>query len=149
MEINGKALTGLDRESAHPLQLPAMKRSCCTAANLGATGRLSPWVGMTTCYVLAWSYFTPQTSLGIQQSNSLLVSKALSALVLIKAGIEKSGKLVFNLNLVSWACLIPTPPPPQYPYSFKDLFLREQTMMSSIKAFKLQYYITESFCIIL
>ncbi len=38
--IKLKALTGLDRESAHPLQLYAMKRSCCTAANLGATGRL-------------------------------------------------------------------------------------------------------------
>ncbi len=37
-----RALTGLDRESAHPLQLHAVKRSCCTAANLGAIGRLSP-----------------------------------------------------------------------------------------------------------
>ena len=27
-----KAITGLDRESAHPLQLHAAKRSCCTAA---------------------------------------------------------------------------------------------------------------------
>ena len=40
----GKALTGLDRKSAHLLQLHAVKRSCCTAANSGATGRLSPWV---------------------------------------------------------------------------------------------------------
>ncbi len=45
--LAAKALTGLDRESAHPLQLHAVKRSCCTAANLGATGRLSPWVYMT------------------------------------------------------------------------------------------------------
>ena len=28
-----KAVTGLDRESAHPMQLHAMKRSRCTAAN--------------------------------------------------------------------------------------------------------------------
>ena len=41
-----KAFTGLDRESAHPLQLHAVKRSNCTAANPGATGRLSPSVGM-------------------------------------------------------------------------------------------------------
>ncbi len=41
-----KALTGLDRESAHPLQLHAVKRSCCTAANPGGTGRLSAY-GMT------------------------------------------------------------------------------------------------------
>ncbi len=40
--IKIKALTGLDRESAHLLQLHAVKRSCCTAANLGATGQLSP-----------------------------------------------------------------------------------------------------------
>ncbi len=46
---NQKAFTGLDRKSAHPLQLHAVSRSCCTAANPGATGRLSPWVGMTTC----------------------------------------------------------------------------------------------------
>ncbi len=39
-----KALTGLDRESAHPLQLHAVKWSCCTDANIGGTGRLSPWV---------------------------------------------------------------------------------------------------------
>ena len=44
------ALTGLDRESAHPLQLHAVKWSWCTAANPGATGWLSPWVGMTTCF---------------------------------------------------------------------------------------------------
>ena len=36
-----KALTGLDRESAHPLQLHVVKQSCCTAANLGATGWIS------------------------------------------------------------------------------------------------------------
>ncbi len=35
-----KALIGLDKESAHLLQLHAMKQSCCTAANLGAPGRL-------------------------------------------------------------------------------------------------------------
>ena len=40
--ITVKAFTGLDRESAHLLQPHAVKRSCCTAANLGATGRLSP-----------------------------------------------------------------------------------------------------------
>ncbi len=39
--LSVKALTGLDRESAHPLQLHAVKRSWCTAANPGATGRLS------------------------------------------------------------------------------------------------------------
>ncbi len=38
-----KAITGLDRKSAHPLQLHAAKQSCCTAAKLGATGQLSPW----------------------------------------------------------------------------------------------------------
>ena len=43
-----KALTGLDRESAHLLQLHAVKRSCCTASNPGTTGRFSPRVGMTT-----------------------------------------------------------------------------------------------------
>ena len=32
-----KAITGLDRESAHPLQLHAAKLSCCTAAKLGFT----------------------------------------------------------------------------------------------------------------
>ncbi len=36
----GKAITGLDRESAHPSQLHATKRSCCTAAKLGATDQL-------------------------------------------------------------------------------------------------------------
>ncbi len=36
-----KADTGLDRESAHLLQLHAVKGSCCTAANPGATGRLA------------------------------------------------------------------------------------------------------------
>ena len=35
--LSWKALTGLDRDSAHPLQLHAMKQSCCTAANLGET----------------------------------------------------------------------------------------------------------------
>ncbi len=35
-----KALTGLDRESAHPLQLHAVKWSCCTAANIGHTSNL-------------------------------------------------------------------------------------------------------------
>ncbi len=39
-EINtAKALTGLDRESAHPLQLHAVKWSWGTAANIGGTGR--------------------------------------------------------------------------------------------------------------
>ncbi len=33
-----KALTGLDRESAHPLQLHAVKWSYCTAATIGGTG---------------------------------------------------------------------------------------------------------------
>ena len=42
-----KALTGWDRESAHPLQLHVMKGSCCTAANPGATGRFSP----SPCYL--------------------------------------------------------------------------------------------------
>ena len=41
-----KAVTGLDRESAHPLQLNTRKGSCCTAANPGVTERLSPCVGM-------------------------------------------------------------------------------------------------------
>ncbi len=41
---NKKAVTGLDRESAHPLQLHAVKRSCCTAAYPGATGKLCPGV---------------------------------------------------------------------------------------------------------
>ena len=45
-----KTFIGLDRESAHPLQLHAVNQSCCTAANPGATGQLSPWVGMTTCF---------------------------------------------------------------------------------------------------
>ncbi len=40
--LNTKAITGLDRESAHPLQLHAAKRSCCTAAKLGATDQSSP-----------------------------------------------------------------------------------------------------------
>ena len=35
-----KAITGLDRESAHPLQLHAAKQSCCTTAKLGATDQL-------------------------------------------------------------------------------------------------------------
>ncbi len=35
-------LTGLGRESAHPLQLHVVKRSCCTVANPGATVWLSP-----------------------------------------------------------------------------------------------------------
>ncbi len=34
-----KALTGLDWKSAHLLQHHAVKRSCCTAANPGTTGR--------------------------------------------------------------------------------------------------------------
>ena len=36
-----KALTWLDREPTHPLQLHAVKQSCCTAANPSATGQLS------------------------------------------------------------------------------------------------------------
>ena len=32
-----KAVTGLDRESAHLLQLNSRKRSCCTASYLGVT----------------------------------------------------------------------------------------------------------------
>ena len=36
-----KALTGLDRESANQLQLHAVTRSCCTAANPGTTGRIT------------------------------------------------------------------------------------------------------------
>ncbi len=40
--LRSKAITGLDRESAHPLQLHVAKRSCCTAAKLGATDQLSP-----------------------------------------------------------------------------------------------------------
>ncbi len=39
--MKSKALTGLDRESAHPLQLYAVKQSSCTAVYPGAAGRFS------------------------------------------------------------------------------------------------------------
>ena len=35
LEIKAKAVTGMDRESAHLLQLNTRKRSCCTASYLG------------------------------------------------------------------------------------------------------------------
>ncbi len=55
--LKTKALTGLDRESVHLLQLHAVKRSCCPAANPGATGRLSPLVDMTTCFWIGTNSF--------------------------------------------------------------------------------------------
>ena len=57
-----KALTGLDKESAHPLQLHAVKRGCCTAANPGATGRLSLLKGITDLLHLVLQLYNSFTS---------------------------------------------------------------------------------------
>ena len=65
-----EAVTGLDRESAHPLQLHAMKQSWCTAANPGATGRLSPWVGMTNRLSCLLKGITDLLHLGLQLYTS-------------------------------------------------------------------------------
>ena len=43
-------VTELHRESTHPLQLNTIRQSCCTASYQGATDRLSPCVGMITCF---------------------------------------------------------------------------------------------------
>ncbi len=67
-----KPNTGLDRESACPLQLHAANRSCCTAAYPGSTSRFSPWVGMTTCFWLSCPLkgITDLWHLGMQLYNS-------------------------------------------------------------------------------
>ncbi len=64
-----KVFTGLDREFAHLFQLHAVKRSWWTAAYPGATGQLSPWVGMTTGFWFAWHHnhrlFSNQNQVGM------------------------------------------------------------------------------------
>ena len=82
-KILRKANTGLDREFTHLLQLHAAMWSCWTAAYLGATGLLSPWVGMETCN--GWT-----DSL----SKPVLAFKALSMIMIVVIN-KLSGTIIW------------------------------------------------------